>query len=523
MARSHTESFPAPSYTDSEVLGLPPTAQRSGSAGLLFAGLLLGACAAAAYVIPALGLGHARAFATAGIVIAVLLAGVLFLLYRRYDAALADASAREQDAAAQQQRRTRELDERANEQENHYRTATARLQGALGHLLNVQIPAALEGSTVPQSISGSVTSDEIAVLCDRVAEATAEGVAKLRKQHGDREESSRLAVLALARLLQSSAHRIQSEATTLAEAYTADPDVLEFSMRVDHAAAQQSRNAQSLAVLCGEWPGQQWPEPLALLDVVRAASGRIMSYKRINVSGDPGIAAAATVVEPLIHLVAELLANATQSSPPTTKVEVTVRPVRRGAVIEIDDPGVGMEDAQFDQAREIISGARSVGLGDLGEIPQTGLPVIGQYVRRHGFQADLRPSPYGGVRAIVLVPAEMVENVEPAASPPPPPPQQVTRARAPEPSGGVLSGQLPQRRSPRGQVPSGKHSSPPAPSPLTAAVPANTPEQDGMFLDAFLRSGADVGVPDAGVSQQEPDPGSTFPSAGGADSTETER
>jgi hypothetical protein len=113
-------------------------------------------------------------------------------------------------------------------------------------------------------------------------------------------------------------------------------------------------------------------------------------------------------------VVAELLANATQSSPPTTQVLVTLRQVQRGAVIEIDDGGVGLDDKRLEQAREIASGRRAVGLADLGEIPQTGLPVVGAYVRRHGFRVDVTESVYGGLRAIVLVPAELTEAVAPS-------------------------------------------------------------------------------------------------------------
>jgi hypothetical protein len=287
----------------------------------------------------------------------------------------------------------------------------------------------------------------------------------------------------------------------MAARHPADSDVLESSMRVDHAAAQQARHAQSVAVLCGEWPGQQWPQPLALLDVVRAASSRIVAYRRVTVSGEPDVAATASAVEPLIHLAAELLANATQSSPPTTQVLVTVRTVQRGAVIEMDDGGVGMEEHRLEQAREIISGRRLLRLGDLGEVPQTGMAVVGQYVRRHGFGVDLMPSPYGGVRAIVLVPAEMVETLEPTATPPPLPaaepeagpavtgPVSVPAADA----GGT--GSLPQRRSRRGE------SGPAARGELSSAEPApstQTPEQAGDWLAAYFTGSA--GEPEAAGS-----------------------
>ncbi|WP_197318753.1 ATP-binding protein [Saccharomonospora sp. NB11] len=221
------------------------------------------------------------------------------------------------------------------------------------------------------------------------------------------------AVVSLARKVQTSAHRMQEEAGRMVSRHPNDPDVLETSMRVDHAAAQQARYAQSLAALCGERPGQQWNEALALSDVVRGAAGRITAYQRVEASGDPAIAVTARVVEPLIHIVSELLANAAQSSPPTTNVLVTLRHVQRGAVIEIDDCGVGMDDRRLEQARRIASGEEVHDLFTLGEVPQTGLPSVGTYARRYGFRVDLGESVYGGVRAIVMVPSELTEPLPP--------------------------------------------------------------------------------------------------------------
>lgn len=274
------------------------------------------------------------------------------------------------------------------------------------------------------------TSRELAVATDELAECRERVVqqqheiqtlvkrareleAQQQEQHGDQQEAVRMAVVSLGRTVQASAHRIQEEATRMIERHAANPDVLESGMRVDHAAAQQARHAQSLAVLCGEWPGQQWQDALPLADVVNAAAARIIAFKRVSVSGDPDTAVVARAAEPLIHLVAELLANAAQSSPPTTQVLVAIRPVQRGVVVEIDDGGVGLDERRLDQAREIASGRRVVGLADLGQTPQTGLAVVGEYARRHGFRVDLGESVYGGLRAIVLVPAELTEIVEP--------------------------------------------------------------------------------------------------------------
>lgn len=401
---------------------------------------------------------------------------------------------------------------RLRESNRDLRTRADALQHAVRHTFEERIPAALAGTPVPAADTDGIEAELAKLLQDAVS-----GSAAL----GDRRESTRSAVVALARRVQTSAHRIQEEASLMADRHPGDPGVLEVSMRVDHAAAQQARHAQSMAVLCGEWPGQQWLDPLPLVDVVRAAAGRIIAYRRIEVAGDQDIAASAPIVEPVIHLVAELLANATQSSPPATKVPVTVRAVQRGAVIEVHDCGVGLDDYRLARAREIASGSRVLGLDDLGEVPQTGLAVVGQYVRRHGLRVDISESVYGGVRAVVGIPAEQVETVAPAdaapASPVSVPAPPVPGARAPKaetapagmddeatrPADEFRPG-LPRRHSPR-------HDSTPtndtparndtpamgdalaargdatAASPGTAATAAPpTPEEAGAWMGAFL-------------------------------------
>jgi signal transduction histidine kinase len=304
----------------------------------------------------------------------------------------------------------------------------------------------------------------------------------------------RVAVLSLSRKVQASAHRIQEESTRMVAKFPAEPDVLEAGMRVDHAAAQQARLAQSIATLCGEQPGQHWRDPLAIADVVRGAAGRITAYRRVRVEGDPPTAVQGAYVEPLIHLVAELLANATQSSPPATEVLVTIRSVRRGAALEIDDAGVGMDETNLAWMREIASGTRQVRLHDLGEIPQTGLAVVGTYVRRHGFRVDLTESVHGGLRVAVLVPDSMITPLSPgdaeqvASRTPPSTPipvpihEQHQRHERREPSLFTSDG-LPQRRSKRGErLTTGQQ-------PVSQVVPPRpepTAEQAGAWMSSFL-------------------------------------
>ncbi|MFL6118358.1 ATP-binding protein [Actinophytocola sp.] len=387
---------------------------------------------------------------------------------------------------------------------------------ALESLVEHQLPAVVNGAVPPPL--PDLSNDDIAA---HLLGQAAMHVSRLREDQLARTDAVAAAVVALGRKVQASAHRIQEEAARMVVAHPTDPDVLHSSMRVDHAAAQQARNAQTLAALCGEWPGQQWHEALPIADVVRGAAGRITAYQRVEVSGDPAVAVSARVVEPLIHLVAELLANATQSSPPTTQVLVTLRQVQRGAVIEIDDGGVGLDDKRLEQVREIASGRRPVSISDLGEIPQTGLAVVGAYVRRHGFRVDITESVYGGLRAIVLVPAELTEALAPSgmvaagahaltrrperhalAAPQPREPEhdwelephtgqvEVDPQSLPPlvPSGGDDLPVLPRRRSRRGHtVP---QTQPSVDWPAERDVEAD-PEQAGQWMNAFL-SGAAV-------------------------------
>lgn len=561
MARSPSEYPPAPSSGSTDASapdfpgtapsGLPPAPQVDARGPertwLMRAAIVLVVIGVAAFVIPAAGAGHGRAFAAGGAAVVLLLAGVLLLLRRQHGAAVTDGALWQQRAAqqqqwaaeeqqraasweqraAEQQQRAEESGRRAGDQEDHYRRIMAGLKEAADHLLYVRLPAVLDGSAVPQSFpeSGAAGSGEAAELFGRVGAAVEDGAAKLREQcdelrgqcdqlrrqcdelrerFEDHSESSRKAVLELSRRLQMSAHYVQARAAGMQHEHSAHPDVVEDSMGVEHLSAQMARRAQSLVVICDEWPGQQWPNPVALPDVVRAAAGRITSYSRVDVSGDQSIAAAAGVVEPLIHLVAELLDNATTCSPPATQVHVTVQAVQTGAVIEIDDRGVGMEEARFRQLEEIVSGRRRVGLGDFGEFPQTGLAVVGRYVRRHGFMVELRKSVYGGVRAVVLVPESLlVNNVEPAAAQlalAAPTPPQTARDGEGEP-GGAVPRRLPQRQSLRGQVLPGRDPGLPSAEP---AIPPedDTPEKAGQLLAAFLGSGESAADPDAGAAQE---------------------
>lgn len=422
-----------------------------------------------------------------------------------------------EEAAAWYQRVLAQTEDRVNQSVNAAAASSEALRRLITHLVDARLPAAAARTPVPAAPYEPAIGDDLVKLLDGIVDT----VSALVTQQQDHREALHRVLIALARRVQPSAHRIQNDATKLAEAYLDDDLVQATAMRIDHAAAQQARAAQCLAVLCGDWPGQHWRKPYSLVEIVRAASGRILDYQRIKVIGDPTLAATAAVVEHLIHLVAELLANATACSPPRIMVEAEVRQVQRGAVIIIDDAGIGMDEHRLSHYNAIASGERLPALEDLADALQTGLHVVGILASRHGFRVTLTHSPLGGVRAVVLVPDGLVEILDPeidpdaqhpamtappsmAVTPPTRPATAAEPALRPDPAtlqaAAAAAPPLPQRRaSRRNPQPPDRRTAQTA-RPAAPPLPASRPEPDrGDFLAEYLQGAqptpADTGQP----------------------------
>ncbi|MET8182050.1 ATP-binding protein [Streptomyces sp. NPDC005336] len=178
-------------------------------------------------------------------------------------------------------------------------------------------------------------------------------------------------------------------------------------MKADHAAAQMTRKAQTLLVMCGIWPARRETRPVTLFDCVRGAQSRIVESGRVEVHGGQTLYAVAPAVEGLMHAVAELLENATVFSPSRTQVAVSVREVAAGAVIEIDDAGLGMPADVLEQATAQLRDGLDV--AQLGAVPRLGLACVGRWSRELGFAVELSTaSAYGGTRVVVFVPHRLL-------------------------------------------------------------------------------------------------------------------
>ena len=197
---------------------------------------------------------------------------------------------------------------------------------------------------------------------------------------------------------------LQRQLTVLdeAERRATDPDVLEDLFKMDHLTTRMRRHAEGLIILSGAPPGRSWSAPVKLVDVMRGAVAEVEDYARVTVSTQSRAALAGSAVTDLIHLLAELIENATSLSPPFTQVRVGGETVANGFAIEIEDRGLGMVPQRLQELNERLANPPDL---NPANTEQLGLFVVGQLARRHGVRVMLRPSPYGGTTAVVLIPA----------------------------------------------------------------------------------------------------------------------
>ncbi|MFD3875595.1 nitrate- and nitrite sensing domain-containing protein [Streptomyces sp. NPDC058623] len=183
----------------------------------------------------------------------------------------------------------------------------------------------------------------------------------------------------------------------------ADPDQLENLFRLDHLATRMRRNGENLLILAGENPGRRWDQPVPLVDVLRAASSEVEQYERVELSGVSEAEIHGQAVTDLVHLLAELLENATTFSSPQTKVRVNATRLPDGRVmVEIHDKGIGLTAEDFADINHKLANPPTV---DAAISQRMGLFVVGRLADRHSIRVQLRPSgEAAGTTSLVMLP-----------------------------------------------------------------------------------------------------------------------
>ncbi|MFD9129268.1 ATP-binding protein [Kitasatospora sp. NPDC059571] len=395
---------------------------------------------------------------------------------RRHAVRRAEAAA---TALAHGEDRIRAVEARLARSEDHARDSAARLARSEHEAADVRtraeallneidllaaqrLPAAAlalshPGAPVPPVREPDLVGERAARALDAVLEAAAAAVVAERERV---DAAARAAMRGTTSKIQTLLYQVQSLVQQV-QHDNDDPRLLELDFRNEVAL----RRIQTVAVLCEAWPGlARADSPLA--EVVLGALSRVPGYPRIKVANhlkEARLAVVARAAEPVAVAVAELLANATAYSHPDTEVPVTVQQGGRGALVVIDDSGIGMDDDQLARARRLLAGPPEVLLTELGNPPKAGFAVVGRLARQYGFSCHIEPSPYGGMRTMLRLPAALLTVVDA---------DQPLSVLAPQPVRAVAAPQQPAPAEPSAHAPADTEPGAVSAVPAAEALPS---------------------------------------------------
>ncbi|WP_017604596.1 sensor histidine kinase [Nocardiopsis alkaliphila] len=185
-----------------------------------------------------------------------------------------------------------------------------------------------------------------------------------------------------------------------------DSDRLSDLFQLDHLATRMRRNNENLLVLSGQDNTRKWAQPVPLVDVLRGAVSEVEQYERVNVRAPSHISVLGRPVNDVIHLVAELVENATAFSPHDTEVLVSAKVLDSGAVqIDVTDSGIGMAP---DDLAAINARLAAPPVIDVAVSRRMGLFVVSRLAHRHGIKLTLKEAHGGGTTASVIFPPDLL-------------------------------------------------------------------------------------------------------------------
>ncbi|MFF3752544.1 sensor histidine kinase [Streptomyces sp. NPDC002018] len=418
---------------------------------------------------PALALG-ALAFALA--VVALLLARSRRTHMRRGKALAADKQAADSRATAatvlsqSAESRVRNAESRREDAENR----EAEFREEVRHLTTARLPALAlnlisSHHPVPGPLRENHAESEGAELLDSLLEQVSGIVLKERRRV---DAAARAALRGTSQDSQALSYRLQTEIEALQHEFSAPRSLTNRLLAADHLNEQNLRLIQRTAIVCGAWPGHVRKDTY-VAEIVSGASSRLRGFDRIKISSRlrvAGVGIVGRAAEPVAVACAELMANALEHSRDDLAVDVSLIQTENGTVcITIDDAGKGMTAEALARGVRLTSAEQpDVMLTELGDPPSQGFAAIGRLVADYGFRVSIdNPSPYGGVRAVVSIPPNLLTSIDEEAEPPSamaPLPALAPKvhkrpslaaeddapARTPAPTGSAAASQLPQRR-----------------------------------------------------------------------------
>ncbi|SET15692.1 hypothetical protein SAMN05421811_102217 [Nonomuraea wenchangensis] len=364
---------------------------------------------------------------------------------------LSRESAQREQRMRQAEHQIREAERRAGEAAEEARELRAQQDLArveTEHLLSTRIPALVSHLRASHVIVPGLQNPALAGTdVDRQHHAVLDSISNAVRDEAVRIDEAAQAVVrgAMARV-QTQALRAQDLLAAVQRRYSGDEhtQLLREVLGLDMFNELIVRRAQATGIACGATTGLSRDDTY-LVDLVVGAIARVENFDQ-RIEGPANhlrrrVGVAARAAEPVLFVTSELLANAVHHSHGTLKVTIAVHETNTGAAIVIDDAGVGLNEEQYARASRLLSGRHAVRLVDLGNPPHTGWAAIGRQVAQYGMQVTVKKSAYGGVQAVVSVPAallvEMPESTRPSVLAPEPVRSVVAAPyqRMPEPAG----------------------------------------------------------------------------------------
>ncbi|WP_161602767.1 sensor histidine kinase [Thermomonospora catenispora] len=310
-----------------------------------------------------------------------------------------------------------------------------RLRESALQIAGTRLPGVVERLRDPQAAAGGIevepidihTSDEIGEVARAFDEVHREAV-RLAADEAVLRGNVNAMFVNLSRRMQSLIER-QLRLIDELEQNEQDADQLASLFQLDHLATRMRRNCENLLVLGGQEQVRRWNQPVPLIDIVRASLSEVEQYERVTLRVQGEVSVTGQAVNDLVHLVAELVENATVFSPQHTKVTVSGHLLSGGgAMLQITDNGVGIPADELEQVNWRLANPPVV---DFSAARRMGLFVVGRLAQRHGIRVELRPALSGGITAFVLLPAAVIARGElPAESTPADPAADVPAASA---------------------------------------------------------------------------------------------
>ncbi|MFI1506894.1 ATP-binding protein [Streptomyces sp. NPDC020597] len=296
----------------------------------------------------------------------------------------------------------------------------AELRGVIEALRRGEVPPqrTSRGGPPPGADDFELLAADLARAHDGAVAAVVQA-AQLSSQAGSEQKLE--VFVNLARRLQSLVHREISILDEL-ENEIEDPDLLKGLFHVDHLATRIRRHAENLAVLGGAVSRRQWSNPVPMTEVLRSAIAEVEQYARVKLVPPIDGELRGHAVADVIHLLAELVENATVFSAPHTQVLLRANLVTSGLAVEVEDRGLGLPVEEQSRMNALLADPDQVNVGRLLADGRIGLFVVSQLARRHGIRVRLQGNIYGGVQAVLVVPQALLGSapgVLAAASPGP--------------------------------------------------------------------------------------------------------